>query len=106
MKREDQTKKRVETLVFKQITTCINNNDLTLTKILETYDFDNSGYIMKNDIIRAFKRLGVSNIECHEQMIMEKAKCEEQVKFNANKQNLVKISTFVNNLNVHLEEYS
>lgn len=48
----------------------MDNNTQSLYELMATYDFDNSGTILVQDVVRAFKKLGMLRPESHIAMIL------------------------------------
>lgn len=63
----DQTKE----LLFHKLKSFIDNNHETLYELMAAYDYDNSGTILQQDVVRAFKKLGMHHPEQHLEMLLE-----------------------------------
>ena len=57
--------------VFKKISDCLQYQSESLYDSLKAYDLDDSGTILRHDLVRVFKRLGLSTIEPHLPLILQ-----------------------------------
>ena len=60
----------VDDAVFKKIHDCLQYQNESLYDSLKAYDIDGSGTIARHDLIRVFKRIGLSTIEPHLPLIL------------------------------------
>jgi hypothetical protein len=61
----------VEEALFKKVNDCLQYSGETLFSALQSADYDESGSILKEDLSRVFKRIGLSTIEPNLPRIME-----------------------------------
>jgi Ca2+-binding EF-hand superfamily protein len=61
----------VDDAVFKKLSDCLQYQSESLYDSLKTYDVDDSGTILRHDLVRVFKRLGLSTIEPHLPLILQ-----------------------------------
>jgi Ca2+-binding EF-hand superfamily protein len=60
----------VDDAVFKKIHDCLQYQNESLYDSLKAYDSDGSGTIARHDLVRVFKRIGLSTIEPHLPLIL------------------------------------
>jgi hypothetical protein len=69
--RQSMISTNVEEALFKKIHDCLIYSGESLKDALASADYDESGSILKDDLTRVFKRLGLSTIEPNLPRIME-----------------------------------
>ena len=60
----------VDEAVFMKLSSCLDYSGESLFDSLKRSDFDNSDSILKDDLIRVFKRIGFSNVENHLALVL------------------------------------
>ena len=58
-------------MIFHKIKSLIDVNQESLYEIFSNYDYNNSGEIIVQDLIRGFKRLGILHPEPHMKTLLE-----------------------------------
>ena len=66
-----------DTAIYHKLQKCLEHAGESLYSALKRSDFDDSGSILKEDLIRVLKRIGFSNIEPHFADIVGKAGADE-----------------------------
>jgi Ca2+-binding EF-hand superfamily protein len=62
---------QVQEVIFHKLKSLMENNQQTLYELMAAYDFDNSGTILTQDLVRAFKKLGMLHPEPHLSLLMQ-----------------------------------
>jgi len=73
--RRGALRETVEDAIFKQISNCLLHSGEELYDVLKVYDFDDNNTINREDFIRVFKRLNVSNFEAHLPIVLQIGGC-------------------------------
>jgi len=69
--RQSMINNSVEEALFKKVSDCLHYSGESLYSALQSADYDESGSILKDDLSRVFKRIGLSTIEPNLPRIME-----------------------------------
>lgn len=64
-KKSTSAAQEAENIIFHKIKSLLENNESSLYEIMMDYEYDNSGKILKQDLVRVFKRLGILHPEPH-----------------------------------------
>lgn len=69
--RHDQIQNNIEEALYKKVSDCLTYSGESLRDALASADYDETGSILREDLTRVFKRIGLSTIEPNLPMIME-----------------------------------
>jgi Ca2+-binding EF-hand superfamily protein len=69
--RKNEVQQNVEEALFKKLRDCLEYSGESLSEALATADYEDTGSILKEDLSRVFKRLGLSTIDHNLTRILE-----------------------------------
>mmetsp|Transcript_43812 Transcript_43812/g.42302 ORF Transcript_43812/g.42302 Transcript_43812/m.42302 type:complete len:96 (+) Transcript_43812:724-1011(+) len=68
-RKKNQAEEQAKEIIFHKLKGLLDNNKDSLVEIMYHYDFDESGTIQKDDLIRVFRKIGILHPEVHMQTL-------------------------------------